>query len=208
MAHLPLFLAFFVFFVSRFLILLEKTNKICRNSPPVLSDSLLTPRWWSPVHLHCQTDLKNTDRKTIPIALTTKRSGMKKTKIAYWTTTALIFLWEGVMPALTSNSQLAVEGVRHLGYPDYFRVMLTVFKVVGSLALILPMVPGRFKEWAYAGLGITFISAMVSHWAVDGFSGQTVFPIVLFGILAVSYTQYHKLQASGQGYNRPGLAEA
>lgn len=133
---------------------------------------------------------------------------MKKTKIAYWATTTLIFLWEGVMPALTSNSQIAIDGIRHLGYLDYFRVMLTVFKVIGSVALILPMVPGRFKEWAYAGLGITFISAVVSHWAVDGFSGQTIFPIVLFGILAVSYTQYHKMKALAQITDPSRLATA
>jgi DoxX-like family len=121
---------------------------------------------------------------------------MKKTKIIYWVTTSIIFLWEGIMPALTSHTQVAVEGIRHLGYPDYFRVMLTVFKVLGSLALILPMVGARYKEWAYAGLGITLISATISHWAVDGFNnGQTLFPIVIFLILAVSYVQYHKLQS-------------
>ena len=62
----------------------------------------------------------------------------KTTKIIYWTTTGIIFLFEGVMPALTSHTALAVEGIRHLGYPDYFRVMLTIFKVVGALALVLP----------------------------------------------------------------------
>lgn len=126
---------------------------------------------------------------------------MKKTKIVYWVTTSIIFLWEGVVPALTSNSQLAIEGVRHLGYPDYFRIMLTAFKVIGALALILPMVGARYKEWAYAGMGITFISALISHWAVDGFSGQTLFPLVLLGILAVSYRKYHQLQLQP---SRPG----
>jgi len=54
---------------------------------------------------------------------------MKSTKIIYWSLTGLFFLLEGVMPALTSHTQLAIEGIKHLGYPDYFRVMLTVFKV-------------------------------------------------------------------------------
>lgn len=119
---------------------------------------------------------------------------MKKTKIAYWVTTTIIFLWEGLMPALYSNSPLAIEGVRHLGYPDYFRVMLTVFKVLGALALILPMVSARFKEWAYVGMGLVFISAAISHWAVDGFDGQTIFPLVLLGILIISYNTYYKLR--------------
>lgn len=120
---------------------------------------------------------------------------MKKTAIIFWVTTSLIFLLEGVMPALTSNSELAKEGIRHLGYPDYFRNMLTVFKVLGALALILPFVSSRIKEWAYAGFAIDFIAAAVSHWAVDGFDGQTVFPFVALAILAVSYICYHKIKA-------------
>lgn len=126
---------------------------------------------------------------------------MKKNKILFWLTTGFIFLFEGVMPALTSNTQIAIEGIRHLGYPDYFRVMLTVFKVLGVLALVLSVVPGRIKEWAYAGFAFNFISAFISLWAVDGFGGQTVFPLVLLGILAVSYVQYHKLQSQKPGFN-------
>ena len=79
----------------------------------------------------------------------------KTTKIIFWTTTIIIFLMEGVLPALTGNSELAKEGIRHLGYPDYFRIELTVFKVIGALVLILPMVAGRYKEWAYGDLVLT-----------------------------------------------------
>lgn len=117
----------------------------------------------------------------------------KGTKITYWVATILIFLFEGVMPALTGNSQLAKDGIHHLGYPDYFRVMLTVFKVIGALALILPFVKGRYKEWAYAGFGITMISACVSQWSIDGFSGQALFPLIVFAILATSYIMYQKI---------------
>jgi hypothetical protein len=120
----------------------------------------------------------------------------KTLTILYWITTGIIVLFEGVVPAFTSHTQLAVEGVRHLGYPDYFRVMLTVFKILGALALIIPAIKGRYKEWAYAGFGLTMISATVSHWAVDGLSGQTVFPLVIFGILAVSYLCYQKINAT------------
>ena len=121
---------------------------------------------------------------------------MKKIKIIYWTTTAIIFLFEGVMPALTSNTQLAIDGIRHLGYPDYFRVMLTAFKIAGTLVLILPMINSRYKEWAYAGLGFTFVSAFISHTTVDGFSFQSFFPLIILAILTVSYIYYHKLQTA------------
>ena len=119
---------------------------------------------------------------------------MKATKIIYWTTTALIFLFEGVLVALTSNSDLAIEGIRHLGYPAYFGPMLATFKVTGALVLIIPAFRVRVKEWAYAGFGIVFISAAVSHASVDGIGGQTVFPIVFFAILVTSYVTYQKKQ--------------
>ena len=45
---------------------------------------------------------------------------MKKNKIIFWIATAIIALFEGVMPALTSQTELAKEGIRHLGYPEYF----------------------------------------------------------------------------------------
>ncbi len=118
---------------------------------------------------------------------------MKTTKTLYWITTTLIFLFEGLMPALTAHSDLAKQGISHLGYPDYFRILLTVFKVAGAIVLILPFFKDRIKEWAYAGFTFNFISAAVSHAVIDGIGGEAIFPIVVLGILAVSYIYYHKM---------------
>ena len=118
---------------------------------------------------------------------------MKTTKIIYWTTTILIVLFDGLIPALTSNTELARQGISHLQYPDYFRVMLTFFKVVGALALILPFIKGRYKEWAYAGFGFDFICAAISHTVVDGFGSMAIVPLVAFAVLAISYVFYNKL---------------
>src|SRR6478752_3740221 len=98
------------------------------------------------------------------------------------------------MPALTSHTDLAKEGIKHLGYPDYFRVMIAVFKVAGAIVLILPFFKGRIKEWAYAGFTFVIISAFISHAAVDGFNGQTFFPLIVLAVLAVSYIYYHKIE--------------
>ena len=120
----------------------------------------------------------------------------KSTKIIFWVTTTIVFLFEGVLPALTSQTEIAKEGIRHLGYPEYFGLMLTVFKILGALALIIPQIPARIKEWAYAGFAFDFIFAFGSHGAVDGFGGQTFFPLIVLAILVVSYLSYHKLQGT------------
>lgn len=119
----------------------------------------------------------------------------KKEKIIFWITTTIIALFEGVMPALTSQTELAKEGIRHLGYPEYFGNALVVFKILGVLALVIPQVPKRIKEWAYAGFAFDFLFATISLGAVDGINGLTFFPLVIFGILAVSYIYYHKLNS-------------
>lgn len=118
---------------------------------------------------------------------------MKRDKVIFWITTGIIFLFEGVLPALTSQSEMARQGLRHLGYPDYFGVMLMVFKVLGALSLIIPQVPGRIKEWAYAGFAIDFIAAFVSTWAVDGLKPLTFFPLLFVAFLVLSYVSYHRL---------------
>lgn len=130
---------------------------------------------------------------------------MKKHKIIFHLTTGLIFLFEGVLPALTSHTEIAREGISHLGYPPFFAFMLAFFKVSGALALVIPKVPEQVKEWAYAGFTFTFISAFISHWVVDGFGIQTIFPLLALAFLALSYRSYHTLKA-GQAlssFNKP-----
>lgn len=119
---------------------------------------------------------------------------MKKAKIIFWITTTIIFLFEGVMPALTSQTELAKEGIRHLGYPEYFGNALVVFKILGVLVLVIPSIPKNVKEWAYAGFGFDFIFASISHAAVDGINFQAFFPLIFLVILAISYVYYHKIE--------------
>ena len=121
---------------------------------------------------------------------------MKKYTIMFWVTVTIIFLFEGVLVAFTSQTDMAKEGITSLGYPAYFGVMLAIFKVVGTLALIIPQVPARVKEWAFAGFAIDFIAAFVSIWAVGGVSKLLAGPFAFFIILVVCYVSYHKTLAA------------
>ncbi len=117
---------------------------------------------------------------------------MKKINIIYWTTTIIIVLMEGVLPAFTSQTEFAKEGIRHLGYPEYFGNAFVIFKVLGAIVLIIPKIPNRVKEWAYAGFAFDFIFASISYFAVDGITYQAFFPWIFFGLLVISYISYHK----------------
>ncbi len=108
----------------------------------------------------------------------------------------MIFLLEGVLPALTSHSKAAVDGIIGLGYPYYFINILTTFKVLGALTLIIPQVPARVKEWAYAGFMIDFTCAFISIATVAGFVGIAVLPLVAIAVLVLSYVSYHKMKSS------------
>jgi hypothetical protein len=118
---------------------------------------------------------------------------MKKDKIIFWTTTTIIFLFEGVLTALTSQTELAKQGISHLGYPPYFGNALVVFKVLGALILIIPQIPKRLKEFAYAGFTFNFLFASISHFATDGMNFQSFFPLIVLGILGVSFSYYQKI---------------
>jgi hypothetical protein len=118
---------------------------------------------------------------------------MKNTKIIFWIATIIIFLFEGVMPALTSQTEMAKEGIRRLGYPEYFGNALVIFKILGVLALIIPKIPGRIKEWAYAGFAFDFLFASISYFAIEGFTFLTFFPLIFMAILTISYIYYHKM---------------
>lgn len=117
----------------------------------------------------------------------------RTTKILFWATTSIIFLFEGVMPALTSQSEMAKQGISHLQYPAYFATALVIFKIIGAIVLMIPQLPKRIKEWAYAGFTFNCLFAAISNTVVDGFGVSTFFPLVILGILAVSYFSYHKL---------------
>ena len=118
----------------------------------------------------------------------------KTNNIVFWIATSFIAISEGIIPAFTFRTQLAREGISHLGYPGYFGVMIVGFRIAGVLALLLPQVSARIKEWAYAGFAIEFLSASISYIAVDGFTFYCLLPLISMTVLLLSYFTFHKKQ--------------
>jgi hypothetical protein len=116
----------------------------------------------------------------------------KKNKIIYWISTGLVALFE-LSGAFFINSEMAKEGMRHLGLPEWFRWELSIGHIIGGILLVVP-VNKRIKEWVYVAFGIDFISATIAYLSIDGFGMNALLPVIMFGILVVSYIYYHKIQ--------------
>ena len=98
-------------------------------------------------------------------ALVTARITPRSIIVVYWIVTAL-FCLEMLFTAYWELLALpqAAEAFARLGFPaGFFRVELSWAKVAGVAALLLPMIPARLKEWAYAGFAINLISALITH---------------------------------------------
>src|SRR5690554_3643209 len=124
---------------------------------------------------------------------------MRKNKIIFWVATSIIILWEGVMPLSTVlfTPEYVNVGTKPLGYPDYFAYALIICKVLGVFAISFPKTPSKLKEWAYAGLTFNLIFAFISHAYVDKNIGFMLMPLVVLGILAVSYIYNDKIRSNG-----------
>ena len=120
---------------------------------------------------------------------------MKTAKIIYWVTTGIICLFS--LGATQMNSQMAIDGAKHLLIPRYLGLEVSIGQLIGLVLLIVPAVPARFKEWAYVGYGIMYLTALNAHLAVgDAFIPNGIMAILFFGLLLTSYISFHKLQAA------------
>lgn len=85
------------------------------------------------------------------------------------------------------------EGFAHIGFPDWFRMELGIAKLLGALALAIPAIPARVKEWAYAGFFINFLSAFLAHYFTGDPASNLIAPIVLLVLLIASYVAREKV---------------
>ncbi|MFN8251887.1 MAG: DoxX family protein [Ferruginibacter sp.] len=112
---------------------------------------------------------------------------MKKNHVIYWASTGLLsFMMLFSAWNYFTNPQMSAA-FKHLGFSDYFRYELAIAKIAGALVLLVPQIPVRLKEWAYAGFAITFISASIAHYSSGDPVAAVITPLVFLAVLAVSY---------------------
>src|SRR5882672_7053568 len=122
---------------------------------------------------------------------------MKKTKIIYWIFTgllSLLMLFSGLSSLLAPADGVALFA--HLGYPAYLLPFLSVAKLLGVVAILVPRFP-RLKEWAYAGFVFDITGALYSF--IRSGDPASAWAMLLIGYIIIfgSYFYYHKLhQAS------------
>lgn len=118
---------------------------------------------------------------------------MKALKITYWITTGIVVLLMLFSFYNYFFNPALKDAYVHVGFPDWFRIELGIAKLLGALALAIPIIPARIKEWAYVGFFINFFSAFLSHYEIGDPAFNQITPLVLLLILVVSYISFHKV---------------
>src|SRR5467141_2477987 len=129
-----------------------------------------------------------------------KGLGTRRDRIVYWTTTGIVcavMVFSIVNFTFIDRFPFSEGAFVHLGLPNYFKAEITVAKALGVLALLVPGVPARIKEFAYFGFGITLVSASIAHFASGDARISVLFiidPLIFMGILIGSYVYFNKLR--------------
>jgi len=112
---------------------------------------------------------------------------MKKSSIAFWTTTILgpaSFVIGGVLELQRGPEVVAT--LNHLGYPVYFAAILGAWKLLGAIVIAAPGLR-RVKEWAYAGFVFDLTAAAVSRAAVGDGAADIIAPLVFLALVLASW---------------------
>jgi len=134
---------------------------------------------------------------------------MNRNRVIYWISTGLVcavMVYSAINFNLENPLGPMKGAFRHLGYPDYFRIELTVAKALGVLALLLPGLPIKVREFAYAGFAITLTSAAIAHFGVGDPWFFVVDPLLFLGALITSYVCFQRLHRPEEVGQRPTTA--
>ncbi|MGA8528334.1 MAG: DoxX family protein [Acidobacteriaceae bacterium] len=120
----------------------------------------------------------------------------KAIPLLFWVFTGLFCL----EMSFTAYYELLPQGAQafaRLGFANgAFRYELSLAKLVGAAVLLVPMIPARLREWAYAGFAINLVSAVIAHSSISDRPLAFV-PSTLTSVLwAASYFSWRRLQAT------------
>jgi DoxX-like family len=119
---------------------------------------------------------------------------MNKNKTAYWIFTilfsaAMIFSSLGGLRLEPQAVQMLHD---QMGYPIYFIQFISVAKIIGSIAILIPGLK-TIKEWAYAGLFFDLIGATYSIYSVsEKFDPASLGMLVFIALGVLSYYLWKK----------------
>src|SRR6267142_2731988 len=125
----------------------------------------------------------------------------KKDRIIGWTATGIVcavMVFSILNFTLFDRFPFPEGGFVHLGLPGYFKAELTVAKILGVAALLIPAVPAKIKEFAHFGFAITLVSAAIAHFSRGDARISPLFvvdPLVFLGVLTVSWVYFNKRTA-------------
>ena len=111
----------------------------------------------------------------------------KRDKIIYWIATlwlALGMVSTGLVQLLKVEEE--VKNITELGYPSYFLTLLGSWKLLGTVAVLLPGYP-LLKEWAYAGFFFAMTGALYSRIAAGDSMNEILPPVLLIVLTLLSW---------------------
>lgn len=108
----------------------------------------------------------------------------------YWITTSLISILLIFSAGSYLFSESVIEGIRALGFPDYFRIQLAYLKLIAAVVLFIPAIPLIIKDWAYVGVGLFLITAFIAHYEHKDPLALNLVNIIVFAVLVLSRVLY------------------
>jgi len=111
----------------------------------------------------------------------------KRNKIIYWIATIWLSLGmvsTGIVQFLKVKEE--VDMFTRLGYPVYLLTILSIWKFLGVIAVLIPKFP-LLKEWAYAGFSFAMSGAVFSHLAAGSDAKEFFGPLLLIVLTVVSW---------------------
>lgn len=107
-------------------------------------------------------------------------------KSLYWGSTGIVSLMLLMALSYLTGNEQVVSGFAKNGWPQQLRIILGFAKPAAAIVLLLPRLP-LLKEWAYAGVTITWVMAFISAYTNHEGPQIWVMPLVLLVLLGVSY---------------------